>query len=92
MAVLLSWDTGLGIRDRVTVAPITTKIRALDAEVVLDHRDGMPETCAVNCDILATVLSASVKERVTLLSAHRMHAVERAIHRALGIDLPCTIA
>jgi mRNA interferase MazF len=91
MAVLLSWDVGLDIRNRVTVAPVTSTIRGLDAEVLLDHRDGMPEACAVNCDIVATVLYSSVKERVTLLGHHRMRQIERAIHEALGIELPCTI-
>jgi mRNA-degrading endonuclease toxin of MazEF toxin-antitoxin module len=92
MAVLLSWDSGLAIRDRVIVAPITSQIRGLDAEVLLDHRDGMPESCVVNCDILATVFYSSVKERVTLLSEDKIRRIERAIHEALGMELPCTVA
>lgn len=92
MAVLLSWDTRLGVRDRVTVAPITTNIRSLDSEVLLDHRDGLPRACVVNCDVLTTVLRSTVKERVTLLGEAKMRQIERAIHLALGIKLPCTIA
>ena len=54
--LLLSWDSAYGIRDRVTVAPITSTIRGLDAEVTLDHRDGMDHPCVVNLDVIATVL------------------------------------
>jgi mRNA interferase MazF len=89
--LLLSWDAGLGIRDRVTVAPITTRIRGLDAEVLLGESDGVDEQCVVNCDIVATVLLAPLQERITALSDAKMQQVERALHIALGMDLPCTI-
>jgi mRNA interferase MazF len=90
--LLLSWDAGLGIRDRVTVAPVTTRIRGLDAEVLLDKADGMDEPSAVNCDIVATVLLSTLAERIGVLSDLKMRQVERALHVALGMDLPCGIA
>jgi mRNA-degrading endonuclease toxin of MazEF toxin-antitoxin module len=92
MVVLLSWDAGIGIRDRVTVAPITSRIRGLDAEVVLDEEDGVREPCAINCDILATVLTTTLRDPVTRLSGRKLREIERAIHEALGMELPCTIA
>ena len=91
MVVLLSWDAGTGIRDRVTVAPITTQIRGLDAEVSLDQNDGMARPCVANCDTLATVFYSTLEQRVTSLSDEKVRQLERAIHEALGIELPCTI-
>lgn len=91
MVLLLSWDAGKRIRDRVTVAPITSTIRGLDAEVLLDEGDGMDHACAVNLDVIATILLSSLDRRVTQLSDAKMRAVERAIHRALGIRLPCAM-
>ncbi len=88
--LLLSWGAGLYIRDRVTVAPLTTTIRGLDAEVQLSPLDGVPEYSVVNLDIIATVLHTQLTHRQTWLGNDRMHEVERALHVALGIALPCS--
>ncbi|HEV7465726.1 MAG TPA: type II toxin-antitoxin system PemK/MazF family toxin [Candidatus Dormibacteraeota bacterium] len=89
--LLLSWDAAHRFRDRITVAPITSTIRGLDAEVFLDHRDGMHTGCVANLDIISTILRQTLTERITRLSDSRMAEVERAIHIALGVPLPCGI-
>jgi mRNA interferase MazF len=89
--LLLSWDSAYGIRDRVTVAPITSTIRGLDAEVTLDHRDGMDHPCVVNLDVIATVLRSHLVQRLVQLSDRRMEEVARALHIALGLPLPCDV-
>jgi mRNA interferase MazF len=89
MVLLLSWDSGYGFRDRITVAPITSTIRGLDAEVRLDHKDGMDKTCVVNLDVIVTIPRADLTERVSQLGDQRIAEVERAIHHALGMRLPC---
>ena len=89
--LLLSWDTDGGWRDQVTVAGITTNVRDLDVEVLLDEDDGMREECAVNLDSLATIRRSLLVAPITTLSPTRMAEVDEAIHRALGIPLPCRI-
>jgi len=89
MVLLLSWDAGLPFRDRVTVAPITTNIRGINAEVFLDESDGLYTGCVVNLDVMQTVMRSTLRNQVTELSPEKMTAVEEAIHRALGIALPC---
>lgn len=89
MVLLLSWDADQRFRDRVTVAPITTTIRGLDAEVFLDHRDGVDRGCVVNLDIMATVLRSVLLRRVSQLGDAKMVEVERAVQLALGMRLPC---
>ena len=91
MVLLLSWDAGLPFRDRVTVAPITSVIRGLDAEVFLDESDGLSTACVVNLDVLQTVVRSSLQTRVVELSVDRMVEVDKAIHRALGMALPCLL-
>jgi mRNA-degrading endonuclease toxin of MazEF toxin-antitoxin module len=91
MVLLLSWDTEYNFRDRLVVAPISSHIRGLDAEVFLDHNDGMQHGCAVNLDVLTTILRVKLTRRVTQLSDVKMFAVERAIHHALGMELPCRL-
>lgn len=90
--LLLSWDTGYRFRDRVTVAPITTRIRGLDAEVFLDHNDGLERGCVVNLDVLATVPRSVLDRKVVMLRDAKMREVEVALHRALGMTLPCPLA
>lgn len=89
--LLLSWDAAYRIRDRVTVAPLSTRIRSLDAEVLLDHTDGLDRACAVNLDVIATILRSTLDRRVAQLSDERMAEVDRAIHIALGMRLPCDV-
>lgn len=92
MVLLLSWDSRYSFRDRVTVAPITSNIRGLDAEVLLDHNDGFERGCAVNLDVIATIRRSVLDRRVLQLSEAKMKQVERAIHLALGMALPCEVA
>lgn len=73
----------------MTVAEVTTTQRGLDAEVPLGRGDGMPRGCVVNLDSIATVRRSQLVARVTTLSVSRMAEIERAVHVALGIALPC---
>jgi mRNA-degrading endonuclease toxin of MazEF toxin-antitoxin module len=91
MVLLLSWDAAHRFRDRITVAPITTRVRSLDAEVFLDHNDGFEHGCAVNLDVIATILRSDLDRRVLQLGEAKMEAVDRAVHRALGMRLPCEV-
>ena len=88
MVLLLSWDSSYGFRDRITVAPITSHVRGLDAEVELDHNDGLAKTCVVNLDVVATIPRNDLTEKVAQLGDQRIAEVEKAIHRALGMRLP----
>lgn len=87
--LLLSWDAHGDWRDRVTVADVTTHARGLDAEVALGPDDGMPRPCVVNLDSVATIRRSLLRARATTLGRARMAEVERALHLALGMPLPC---
>ncbi len=91
MVLLLSWDAAHRFRDRITVAPITTNIRGLDGEVFLDHNDGLDCGCVVNLDVIATIPRSVLDRRVVRLGDAKMRAVERAMHVALGMPLPCGV-
>jgi mRNA interferase MazF len=89
--VLLSWDTGYDFRDQITIAPITSTIRSLDAEVYLDERDGLRHPSVANLDAIATIPRRLLVERLSTLAPERVRDIERAIHLALGMRLPCAI-
>jgi len=71
----------------VTVAPITSTIRGVPSEVVLDEEDGMKAPCAVNLHNAITVSQSHLGRRVARLSALRMDQVCAALRFSLGCDL-----
>jgi mRNA interferase MazF len=82
--VILTRDSALEFLGEVTVAPITSTIRAVPSEVVLTESDGMPKACAVNLDHIQTVAKARLGPLVTTLSAPKMRELRSACLFALG--------
>lgn len=84
--LILTRNSAIQFLTSITVAPITTTIRAIPTEVVLSQADGLFTDCAVNLDNIQTVQRAKVGAFITHLSLHRMRAVRKAIEFALGFD------
>jgi mRNA interferase MazF len=70
----------------VTVAPITSTIRGVPSELVLDANDGMKKPCAVNLHNLVTVAKSGLGRHVATLEEGRMREVCAAIAFALGCE------
>ena len=70
----------------VTVAPVTSTIRGVPSEVVLNEEDGMKSPCAVNLHHAVTVSQQRLGRRVAQLSAARMNEVCAALRFSLGCD------
>lgn len=84
--VVLTRDSIIPHMGEVTVAPVTSTIRDIPSEVLLDKVDGMPRECAVNCDHLQTVAKARIGSLLTSLSAARMREIRSAIVFAIALD------
>ncbi len=69
----------------VTIAPISTRIRGIRAEVRLAHEDGFPQDCAVNLDSIQTIYKALLTNRIAVLTSEKVAEVERAIKFALAL-------
>jgi mRNA interferase MazF len=82
--LILTRDSMIGHLTTVTVAPITSTIRGVPSEVVLDVDDGMKAACAVNLHNAVTVAQDRLGRRVSALSAARMHEVCAALRFSLG--------
>ncbi|MDP9245485.1 MAG: type II toxin-antitoxin system PemK/MazF family toxin [Chloroflexota bacterium] len=74
-----------GVRARATVAMVTTTVRGIPSEVALDHRDGFPKACVINCDDLATIDKARLRERRGSLSTARIAEFDEALRFALAV-------
>jgi mRNA interferase MazF len=68
----------------VTVAPITSTIRGVPSEVVLDVHDGMKGACAVNLHNMVTVRQNRLGKLVANLNRERMEQVCFALRFSLG--------
>ena len=83
--VLLSRDEAYAVRGLVTIAPVTTRVRGIPAEVPLGPEDGLPRECVVNLDVITTVPKSTLRQPVVSLSVQKLRAVDAAIHFALGL-------
>jgi mRNA interferase MazF len=86
--VLLSRDDAYSIRNQVTIAPVTTRIRQIPSEVQLGPEDGLPQLCVANLDVIATIPKESLKQRVSRLSLKKIRLIEEAIRFSLGMENP----
>lgn len=83
--VIVSRDDVRGRRDSTTVAAITRTVRGLPTEVLLDHRDGLPELCAVNCDDLTSIRKIRLDRRIGRLSGTKIESLDDALRFALQL-------
>jgi mRNA interferase MazF len=84
--VVLTRDNAIAYLSSVTVAPITSAIRGVPSEVVLNEGDGMKAPCAVNLHNTLTVPQNRLGKRVATLSSLRMNEICRALRFSLGCD------
>ena len=85
--LLLSRNEAYLVRELVTVAPITSRIRNIPSEVPLGLEDGLPKACVINLDTITTIAKSILSDRLTTLSIKKMKAAETALHFALGMEI-----
>ena len=82
--LVLTRDSAIRHLATVTVAPITSTIRGVPSEVLLDIEDGMKGRCVVNLHNAVTVAQTRLGRRVANLSEERMREVCAALRFSLG--------
>jgi mRNA interferase MazF len=70
----------------VTVAPITTTIRGLSTEVLLDAANGLAGPSAVSCDNITTIPTSALGTQIGMLLDRQEQALSRAIQAAFDLD------
>ena len=84
--LILTRNSAIGMLNSVTVAPITSTIRSIPTEVVLTEADGLPNTCAANCDNLQTIPKSNIGARIAQLTLSKMKEAAAAISFAVALD------
>jgi mRNA interferase MazF len=83
--VLLSRDEAYAVRELVTIAPVTTRMRRIPTEVALGKPEGLPRRCVVSLDTITTVPKRMLARRIAALPPPKLAAVDRALRFALGL-------
>lgn len=84
--VVLTRASAIGYLSTVTVAPVTSTIRGVPSEVVLNEDDGMKVPCAVNLHNAVTVSQHRLGRRIAQLTSARMGEICAALRFSLGCD------
>ena len=70
---------------RVTIAPITSRIRGLSTEVAVGPANGIDVPSVVSCDNILTVPSELLGRRIGYLLPHQEAELARAIRVAFDL-------
>lgn len=84
--VLLSRDEAYRVRELVTVAPVTTRIRHIPVEVPLGREEGLLRRCVANLDTITTIPKSTLVEFAGELSIEKVGLLNDAIAFALGLE------
>ncbi len=84
--VLLSRDEAYEVRNALTVAQITTTMRNIPVEVLLDEKDGLPHKCVANLDTMTTIRKAILTKRICSLRSDKIAQINQAIKFALDLE------
>ena len=84
--LILTRDSILKYLGEVTVVPITSTIRSIPSEVLIDEKNGMKELCAINLDHIQTVQKSKIGSTISKLSPDKMESIKIALNFALGFD------
>ena len=84
--VVLTRDSAISYLSNLTVAPITSTVRGVPSEVVLNEEDGMKTSCAVNLHNVVSVSRDRLGKRVGHLNSPTMNRICAAMRFSLGCD------
>jgi mRNA interferase MazF len=85
--VILTRDSAIDYLGELTVAPITSTIRSIPTEVILNEKDGIQNLCAINLDHIQTVSKDKIDKIITKLSPDKLKEITIALNFALGFDI-----
>ena len=84
--VLISRDDAYVVRRKVTVAEVSTVVRAIPSEVALRKSDGMPRPCVINADNLVTIPKSLLESKIVSLGESLIEELDAALMFSLGLD------
>jgi len=83
--VVLTRETAVPHMSKVTVAPITTRVRGLLTEVAVGPANGIDALSVVRCDNIQTIRSEQLDRRIGDLLPEQEPALAAAISAAFDL-------
>jgi mRNA interferase MazF len=83
--VLVSREGAYLTRQQIIVAPVSTRIRGITAEVPLGLEDALPRPLEVNLDVLYTINKSRLRTQISSLSSEKMEVIDDALRFALDL-------
>ncbi len=84
--VILTRESVVVFRRKVTVAPITSTIRGGPAELAVGPDNGLDHPCVINFDNISTIDVTDLGQQVGFLLENQEEDLIRAIHAAFDLD------
>ena len=70
---------------RVTVAPITSRVRGLTVEVSVGRSNGLDQDSVINCDNIVTVPTSAVGRQIGFLWSEQEPRLSEAVRAAFDL-------
>jgi mRNA interferase MazF len=70
---------------RVTVAPITSRVRGLTVEVLVGPSNGLDQESVINCDNIVTVPTSAVGRQIGFLWSEQEPRLSEAVRNAFDL-------
>ena len=70
---------------RVTIAPITSRVRGLTVEVPVGQSNGLDQDSVINCDNIGTIPTSAVVRQIGFLWSEQEPRLSEAIHAAFDL-------
>ena len=83
--LILTRTSAIPFLNAVTIAPITSTIRDIPTEIVLDQNDGMKGPCAISFDNLQTAPKNQIGGFIAKLSLEKRKQIKSAITFAFDL-------
>lgn len=84
--IILTRDSAVDYLARITVAPVTSTLRGVPSELVLDESDGLKHLSVANLFNVITVPKQALGKRVGELTPERLKELCVALRFAMGCD------
>jgi mRNA interferase MazF len=84
-ALILTRETVRPHLSRVTVAPITFRVRGLTVEVPVGQSNGLDQDSVINCDNIVTIPTSAVGRQVGFLWSEQEPKLSEAVRAAFDL-------
>ncbi len=84
--VILTRNSALQFLGNVTIAPITSTIRDIPTEVILEQKDGVKTVSVINLDHIQTISKTKIGSYISKLSDSKLEEIKSALLFALGLN------